>query len=95
MKSRIAFGFLVSAALLLVMSSRPSHCKQPSAEHPVKVTVSELAIHPQKYDGKLVCVNAVLVTSLTRIPAKELPPGRTHKNAGEVSSTDTLTMLSW
>jgi hypothetical protein len=57
---RIPFGFLVSAALLLI-SSKPSHCKQPSIEHPVKVSVSELAIHPQKYDGKLVCVNAVAV----------------------------------
>jgi hypothetical protein len=61
LKSWIQFDLLVSASLLLVLASKPSHCKQPSTERPVKVTVSELAIHPQKYDGKLVCVNAVAV----------------------------------
>lgn len=62
MKGRVTFGLLVSASLLLVVSSKRSHCKEPSAEHPVKVTVSELATHPQKYDGKLVCVQAVLLS---------------------------------
>jgi Ankyrin repeats (3 copies) len=51
----------VSVALLLVVSSKPSHCEQPNAEHTVKVTVSELAMHPREYDGQLVCVNAVAV----------------------------------
>jgi uncharacterized protein len=61
MTSRSAFGSLVSASLLLVMSSKPSYCRQPNSEHAVTITVSELAVHPQKYDGKLVCVNAVAV----------------------------------
>ena len=60
-KGRITFGLLVSASLLLVFSSKPSRCKEPTADPPVKVTVSELAIHPQRYDGKVVCVNAVAV----------------------------------
>jgi hypothetical protein len=60
-KRRITFGLLVSAFLLLVVSSKSSHSEQQSAEHPIRVTVSELATHPQKYDGKLVCVDAMAV----------------------------------
>lgn len=61
MKGEIAFRLLVTSALLLVFVTTPSFCKQPRPERPAKVTVSDLAIHPQKYDGKLVCVNAVAV----------------------------------
>jgi len=58
---RIALGVLVIAVSILVTSNEPSFCQQPDTEHPLKVTVSELAINPQKYDSKLVCVNAVAV----------------------------------
>lgn len=61
MKNRIASGFVVSAALVLIGLSKPLYCQQWSNQHPVKVTVSELAIHPLKYDGKFVCVNALAV----------------------------------
>jgi len=61
MKSGSAFGFFVSASLLFFISSKPSYGKQRGEEHVLKVTVSELAVYPQKYDGKLVCINAVAV----------------------------------
>jgi ankyrin repeat protein len=56
-KTNIAFRFVVGASLLLVLWSGRSQ----SQENPKNVTISDLAVHPQKYDGRLVRVQAVLV----------------------------------
>ena len=58
MNSRIVFGLLLSA-LILLMLGKPSYGKEVRAELSVRVTISDLATDPKKYDGKLVCVKAV------------------------------------
>jgi hypothetical protein len=60
-KTSVAFGWIGYSLLLLLLSVKAAPCKQATVTHPINVTVSELGIHPQEYDGKLVCVNAVAV----------------------------------
>ena len=60
-KTSAAFGFVAYSLCLLLLLDKPAPCKQGTASPPINVSVSELATHPQKYDGKLVCVKAVAV----------------------------------
>lgn len=56
----VPFGLIVSAALLLL--SERALCEDPAKQDPISVTISELASHPREYDGKLVCVQAFVVS---------------------------------
>ena len=61
MKTNVGMSLLVIVALVPVFLSEPSGCEESTANDPIAATISDLSTNPQKYDGKLVRVQAVLV----------------------------------
>jgi uncharacterized protein len=60
--TRIGVHLLIFASVLALLSREPLQCQQWSSKSPTAVTVSDLGLHPQKFDGHLVRVQAWLVS---------------------------------
>jgi Ankyrin repeats (3 copies) len=58
----IGVHLLLFGSLLALVSGDPSQCQEGSSKSPTEVTVSDLGLHPQKFDGYLVRVQAWLVS---------------------------------
>lgn len=61
MNTRLGVRWLVFASVLALLFGGILQCQEGPSQSPIDVTVSELSLHPEKLDGHLVRVQAVLV----------------------------------
>jgi hypothetical protein len=58
---RIGKHLFVLASVFVLFSGDRLRCQEHTTGSPIEVTISDLALHPDRFDGKLVRVRAILV----------------------------------
>lgn len=62
MSAGIGVSFALFASVLALLSADPLQCQEVVSDRPTDVTVSDLGLHPQAFDGHLVRVQGWLVS---------------------------------